>query len=61
MFLDLSYELAQVCDVVPGLHQTPNWVEKVFDGDEVRFSRLLEDQRRPGQWTDDDGIIVQVK
>ena len=57
--------LAQICPLFlwKRLHncpQAPQWAETVFGGAEV-FHEFLEVHSSPGQWTDELGIMCQVR
>ena len=52
---------ALVVSKIPKLPQAKEWVASVFGGDKEKFKRFLQEHSKDGAWTDDSGIICQVR
>jgi len=48
-----------VCDALPYLPQSKDWIQNIFGG-EKSFSNFIEEHKNPGVWTDGLGIMCQA-
>ena len=51
---------AEVCKTLLSLPQTPVWIQNIFNNSQKRFRKFLARHKRPGQWTDNSGIMCQA-